>query len=104
VQTGAVDSIAAHPIGMLKDLGFRVTINTDNRLMSGTSMSREMELASEAFGWGLDDLQWLTVNAMKSAFIPFDERLAIINNQIKPGYAALRAELAARSSDSGAGA
>jgi adenosine deaminase len=96
VQTGAVDSIAAHPIGMLKDLGFRVTINTDNRLMSGTSMSREMELASEAFGWGLDDLQWLTINAMKSAFIPFDERLMIINEQIKPGYATLRTELAER--------
>ena len=96
VQTGAVDSIAAHPIGMLKDLGFRVTINTDNRLMSGTSMTREMELSSEAFGWGLDDLQWLTINAMKSAFIPFDERLKIINEQIKPGYAALRTELAER--------
>jgi adenosine deaminase len=103
VQTGAVDSIAAHPIGMLKSLGFRVTINTDNRLMSGTSMTREMELASEAFGWGLDDLQWLTTNAMKSAFIPFDERLAIINEQIKPGYAALRAELANRIDPGSAG-
>ena len=96
VQTGAAESIERHPIGLLKSLGFRVTLNTDNRLMSGTSMTREMELLSEAFGYGLDDMQWLTVNAMKSAFLPFDERLALINTVIKPGYAALRGELAAR--------
>lgn len=96
VQTGAAPSIARHPIGLLKDLGFRVTVNTDNRLMSGTSMSREMALLSEAFGYGLADLQWFTVNAMKSAFIPFDERLSTINQLIKPGYAELRSELADR--------
>ncbi|MFM8352189.1 MAG: adenosine deaminase [Actinomycetales bacterium] len=96
VQTGAARSIAEHPIGLLRRLGFRVTVNTDNRLMSGTTMTREMELLSEAFGYGLDDLQWFTLNAMKSAFIPFDERLAIINEQIKPGYAALQAVLADR--------
>jgi len=96
VQTGAADSIATHPIGLLRQLGFRVTVNTDNRLMSGTSMSHEMDLLSQAFGWGLADMEWLTVNAMKSAFIGFDERLEIINNQIKPGYAVLQAELAQR--------
>ena len=96
VQTGAAESIERHPIGLLRRLGFRVTVNTDNRLMSGTSMSREMELLSDAFGYGLDDLQWFTVNAMKSAFIPFDERLEIINGRIKPEYAALRAVLADR--------
>ena len=96
VQTGAAESIERHPIGQLRRLGFRVTVNTDNRLMSGTSMSREMELLSDAFGYGLDDLQWFTVNAMKSAFIPFDERLALINERIKPEYAALRAVLADR--------
>ncbi len=96
VQTGAATSIAKHPIGLLRQLGFRVTVNTDNRLMSGTSMSREMTLLSQAFDYGLDDLQWFTVNAMKSAFIPFDERLEIINTQIKPGFAELREELAAR--------
>jgi adenosine deaminase len=57
--------------------------------MSGTSMTREMALLVEAFGYTWSDLQWLTINAMKSAFIPFDDRLAIINGQIKPGYAAL---------------
>jgi adenosine deaminase len=91
VQTGAAPSIAQHPIGLLRDLRMRVTVNTDNRLMSGTSMSREMALLVEAFGYGWADLQWFTINAMKSAFIPFDERLALIDTVIKPGYAALLA-------------
>ncbi len=89
VQTGAVESIGAHPIGLLRKLKFRVTVNTDNRLMSGTSMSNEMRLLHEAFGYGWADLQWLTVNAMKSAFVNFDERLKIIDQVIKPGYAEL---------------
>ncbi len=89
VQTGAAPSIAEHPIGLLRDLRFRVTVNTDNRLMSGTSLSREMALLTEAFGYGWAEIQWFTVNALKSAFIPFDERLAIINEVIKPAYAKL---------------
>ncbi len=89
VQTGAVASIADHPIGLLRDLRFRVTVNTDNRLMSGTSMTREMALLVDAFGYGWSELQWFTVNAMKSAFIPFDERLVLINEVIKPAYAKL---------------
>ncbi len=89
VQTGAAPSIAEHPIGLLRDLRFRVTVNTDNRLMSGTSMSRELALLVEAFGYGWSELQWFTVNAMKSAFIPFDERLVLINEVIKPAYAKL---------------
>ncbi|SRR6266542_421439 len=89
VQTGAAASIREHPIGLLRDLRFRVTVNTDNRLMSGTSMAREMSLLVEAFGYGWSELQWLTVNAMKSAFIPFDERLVLINDVIKPAYAKL---------------
>jgi adenosine deaminase len=92
LQTGAAASYAEHPIGLLRRLYFRVTVNTDNRLMSGTSMTREFEHLVEAFGYGLDDLQWFTVNAMKSAFVPFDERLAMINEVIKPGYAALKSE------------
>ena len=87
VQTGAAPSIARHPIGLLRELRFRATVNTDNRLMSGTSMSREMALLVEAFDYGYAELQWFTINAMKSAFIPFDERLAIINEVIKPAYA-----------------
>ena len=91
VQTGAAASFAAHPIGLLKRLRFRVTVNTDNRLMSGTSMSREMQLLVDELGWTLEDLRWVTVNAMKSAFIPFDERLAIIDDVVKPGYARIMA-------------
>ncbi|MCU1367377.1 MAG: add [Ilumatobacteraceae bacterium] len=92
VGTGVCASIADHPIGMLRRLRFRVTVNTDNRLMSATSMSHEMIELNEAFGWGLEDMEWLTVNAMKSAFAPFPERLRIINGLIKPRYALLRAE------------
>ena len=89
VQTGAAASIAEHPLGLLTRLRFRVTVNTDNRLMSGTSMTHEMAALVEAFGYDLGDLQWFTVNAMKSAFLRFDERLRIINDVIKPGYAEL---------------
>jgi adenosine deaminase len=89
VQTGAAPSIEEHPIGDLRRKQFRVTVNTDNRLMSATSMTRELLLLSDAFGYEWADLQWFTVNAMKSAFIPFDERLNLINTAIKPGYAAL---------------
>jgi adenosine deaminase len=91
VQTGAVRSITDHPLGPLARLRFRVTVNTDNRLMSGTSMSREMRLLASAFGFGLADLRWFTLNAMKSAFLPFDQRLALIDDVIKPGYAVLGA-------------
>lgn len=66
-----------------------MTVNTDNRLMSGTSMSREMALLVDAFGYGWKELQWFTINAMKSAFIPFDERLKIIDEVIKPAYGKL---------------
>jgi len=92
LQTGAAASYAEHPIGLLRKLHFRATVNTDNRLMSGTSMSGEFERLTETFGYTLDDMQWFTVNAMKSAFIPFDERLAMINEVIKPGYAELKSE------------
>ena len=87
LQTGAATSIGLHPISLLTRLRFRVTLNTDNRLMSGTSLSREAaRLAAEA-DWTLADLRWVTINAMKSAFLPFDQRLAIIDEVIKPGYA-----------------
>ncbi|MFJ8820286.1 adenosine deaminase [Streptomyces sp. NPDC102467] len=92
LQTGAASSYAEHPIRLLRELRFRVTVNTDNRLMSGTSMSREFEHLVDAFGYTLTDFEWFTVNALKSAFIPFDERLAMIDDVVKPGYAALRSE------------
>ncbi|MFD0310306.1 adenosine deaminase [Streptomyces sp. NPDC127119] len=86
LQTGAATSIADHPITRLRDLGFRVTLNTDNRLVSGTTMTREMSLLVEEAGWTLDDLRTVTVNALKSAFIPFDERNALIRDVVLPGY------------------
>ena len=84
-------SIAAHPIGLLTQLRFRITVNTDNRLMSGCSMTSEMSALVDAFDYDWADLQWFTVNAMKSAFLPFDQRLTLIEDVIKPGYAALMA-------------
>jgi adenosine deaminase len=94
VNTGVCSSIAEHPIGVLRRLRFRATVNTDNRLMSDTSMTNEMLQLHEAFGWGLGDMEWLTINAMKSAFASFPERLKIINGLIKPRYALLNAEAA----------
>ncbi|MFJ9376975.1 adenosine deaminase [Streptomyces sp. NPDC101455] len=87
LQTGAASSIAEHPITALKDLGFRVTLNTDNRLVSGTTMTREMSLLVEEAGWSVEDLRTVTVNALKSAFIPYDERKALIEDVVLPGYA-----------------
>jgi adenosine deaminase len=94
VQTGAALSIAEHPIGLLRRLQFRVTVNTDNRLMSGVSLSSELHSLADTFGYSLGDLEWLTLNAMKSAFAHFDERLHIINDVIKPGFARAGAQLA----------
>lgn len=92
IQTGVATSFADHPIGKLAALRFRVTVNTDNRLMSATSMSREMHELVKACDWNFLDLQRVTINALKSAFIPFEERLAIIDEIVKPAYAAIAAE------------
>ncbi len=91
VHTRAAPSLAEHPLDLLRRLRFRVTVNTDNRLMSGVTLSSELAAVSEAFDFGINEIRWLTVNAMKSAFWPFDERLALIDDVIKPGYAALGA-------------
>ena len=91
VNTGVFASVAEHPINTLVDLRFRVTVNTDNRLMSNVTMTSEMAALAAAFGYDWARLRWLTVNAMKSSFLPFRERLAIIEDVIKPGYAALEA-------------
>ena len=92
LQTGAAKTYSEHPIGMLAKLRFRVTLNTDNRLMSRTSMSNEMSECVKSFGWKFADLQRVTVNALKSSFIPFEERLEIIEKIVKPAYAAISAE------------
>jgi adenosine deaminase len=93
VHTGAVPSLDAHPFRIFMDQRFRVTLNTDNRLMSRTMLSAEYLLAVEHFGCTLDDLEKLAINGMKSAFAHYDERVRCIFERIKPGFAALRAEL-----------
>lgn len=92
VQTGAATSVRDHPITLLKNLGFAVTVNTDNRLMSGTSMGREMELLAAEADWTLDDLLAVTLAAAWNAFIPFDERQDLVANLIVPGAASIRKE------------
>ena len=84
VHTGATPSLADHPFRILYQEKFRVTLNTDNRLMSDTSMTREFEAAANTFGLALDDFEKITINAMKSAFLPYDQRIRFIYSVINP--------------------
>jgi adenosine deaminase len=93
VHTGATPSLAEHPFKVFYQEKFRVTLNTDNRLMSSTTMTREFEAAAETFGLSMDDFEKITINAMKSAFLPYDQRIDFIYSIIKPGYARIRSSL-----------
>jgi adenosine deaminase len=90
VHTGATPSLAEHPFRVLYQEKFRVTLNTDNRLMSRTTMTQEFEAAADTFGLSLDDFEKITINAMKSAFLPYRQRCDFIYSIIKPGYARIR--------------
>ncbi len=90
VQTGAARSLAEHPFKIFYQEKFRVTLNTDNRLMSDTTMTKEFEAARDTFGLSLEDFERITINAMKSAFLPYDQRYDLIYSVIKPGYAKVR--------------
>jgi adenosine deaminase len=90
VHTGAARSLPEHPFKILYQEKFRVTLNTDNRLMSDTTMTKEFEAAGETFGLSLEDFEKITINAMKSAFLPYDQRCDFIYSVIKPGYAKVR--------------
>jgi adenosine deaminase len=90
VHTGATPSLAEHPFKILYQEKFRVTLNTDNRLMSHTSMTQEFEAAAETFGLTLSDFERITINSMKSAFLPYDQRYDMIFSVLKPGYARIR--------------
>ena len=92
VDTGAVPTLADHPIRHFIAQRFRVTVNTDNRLMSDVTLSEELRRLSREFGLTLVDVERLSINAMKSAFVGYDERVAIIYARIKPGFARLRGE------------
>ena len=98
VHTGAAASLAQHPFKILYQEKFRVTLNTDNRLMSDTSMTREFEAAAATFGLTLEDFEKLTINAMKSAFLPYDQRCDFIYKVLKPRYAEIRKSLAGKAS------
>ncbi|MBF8249273.1 MAG: add [Bacteroidetes bacterium] len=87
VHTGAVKNIESHPFGMFYRYKFRLSLNTDDRLMSSITLTDEYHTAAEAFGLKVEDLEKLTINAMKSAFIPYKQRIAIIYDILKPGYA-----------------
>jgi adenosine deaminase len=90
VHTGAAPSVAEHPFKIFYQEKFRVTLNTDNRLMSNTTMTKEFEAAEETFGLTLYDFETITINAMKSAFLPYDQRCKFIYSVLKPGYARFR--------------
>jgi adenosine deaminase len=91
LHTGACPSLENHPFGMFFRRGFRVCLNTDDRLMSDTTMTQETTLATELFDLSLAELEKLSINAMKSAFAPYDDRIRMIFETIKPGFAALSA-------------
>lgn len=92
LQTGAIagfgDDLDSHPLDMLYQLGFNVTINTDNRLMSGVTLTDEFELLVETFDYDLDDLLELTLNAAEAAFLPLEEKEALVE-YINDAYANL---------------
>jgi adenosine deaminase len=90
VQTGACPSLAEHPVDRLHRLGFAVTINTDNRLMSGVSASSEVTAVAGTFGWSWDDVRTVTERALDGAFIGDDERAHLLKEVVRPGYAALQ--------------
>src|SRR4051794_37194750 len=90
VQTGAYPSLPEHPVDRLHRLGFAVTLNTDNRLMSGVSVSSEFAAVADTFGWTWDDVQTATERALAAAFIPEADRARLLQNLVRPGYAALR--------------
>jgi adenosine deaminase len=95
VHTGATPSVTEHPFKIFYEQKFRTTLNTDNRLMSNTSLTREFEVAAESFDLSLDDFEKLTINAMKSAFLPYRQRCDFIYSALKPGYAKARERLIA---------
>jgi adenosine deaminase len=90
VQTGAYPSLAEHPVDRLHRLGFAVTLNTDNRLMSGVSASSEVAAVATTFGWSWDDVQSVTERALAAAFIGDADRARLLDAVVRPGYAALR--------------
>lgn len=93
VQTGASETLSSHPFHVFYRNDFRLSICTDNTLMSNTTLSKEMQIAAEMFQLELRDFEKITVNSMKSSFVHFDQRLKIIYDVLKPGYASIKKEI-----------
>ncbi len=92
VGTGAVADYASHPFPIFFRSKYRVFLCSDNRLMGDTNLTREMEIASTYYGLTLRDLEKITINAMKSAFIHHEQKLTLIYDVIKKGYADIRSQ------------
>jgi adenosine deaminase len=85
VQTGSVPDFASHPLKFYFDFGLRVTINTDNRLITDTNVTKELLLAHREMGFTLEDLCTVLVQGFKSTFLPFREKqdlLRAVNAEI----------------------
>lgn len=93
VHTGAVDKLENHPFKLFYDKKFRVFLNTDDRLMSDTTLTKEYLTAVKVFDINLADIERLNINAMKSAFISYEERIKIIYDVIKPGFKKIKEEI-----------
>jgi adenosine deaminase len=104
VQTGAVESYRAHPLKFYLDLGIRVTVNTDNRLITDTTVTRELALMQETFNLSLKDVRTLLINGLKSAFIPFHEKAELLRKANKEIDATCARFAAAATAGSGAAA
>jgi adenosine deaminase len=91
VQTGAYPSLAAHPVDRLHRLGFAVTVNTDNRLMSGVSLSSELAALATTFGWTWDDVRTVTERALAAAFLPEEDRARLLSEVVQPGFSVIDA-------------
>ncbi len=93
LHTGLAASIAEHPITRLKELDFAVTVNTDNRLMSGTSMTNEFTRLVLEADWTIDDLADVTMTAAWSSFIHHDERRSLVDDVILPRFQEIQGAL-----------
>ncbi|MCP3973210.1 MAG: adenosine deaminase [bacterium] len=88
IHTGMATDAASHPFGLLHRAGFNVSINTDNRLMSGVTMSSEMALVKDTFGLSIAELAAITVHTLEAGFGDWPTRHQLIEHAVKPAYAA----------------
>lgn len=93
IQTGVANNIDEHPFNIYYRNNFRVSLCTDNRLMSNTTLGKEMSLAVKHFNLTVRDLEKITINSMKSAFITHDERIRIIYDVLKPRFVRMQEEI-----------